>query len=253
MVSLLLLDNFLVVVIHGQVCWLGDHFRIRVGHCVWVRFAYRLLKLVIWDLFKAAVADLRCLPGHLQGCRKAELENLYYKFLEMNKVVNVRSPGRSSRAKMILEVRSAKKKRQRVLRSNFLQAKIESRNNVRQKLCGANTSRTQLWLCLRLHGKWKCGKMRVPPQLEEAGIESCWVSCHALSGELAPLWSWHGFLSGDLNVCSNALTIALCNFFFGVSRCLARFVVCSFPRRSGSSDTRDGSVAFDTDGSALAA
>ena len=49
----------------------------------------------------------RNLSGHQQG-RRAERENLWYKFIEMNQEVNVRHPGGSSMAKVLGKMRNAK-------------------------------------------------------------------------------------------------------------------------------------------------
>ena len=60
----------------------------------------------------------RGLSGHLHGRRGSEWGNLYYKFVEMHKETNVRSPGGSIRADVHWNESEAKRRCDECLRIN---------------------------------------------------------------------------------------------------------------------------------------
>ena len=74
----------------------------------------------------------------------AEWENLYYKFWEMNKVVNVRNPSGSSRAPKTEVTRIV---------TDLTQQKLSVGKRF-AKSCEMRTSRVRLLRCRRRCGKW---------------------------------------------------------------------------------------------------
>ena len=70
-----------------------------------------------------------------KGVEGAEWENLYFKFLEINKAVNGRHPSGNSRAKNPVECKRCQGERRRVLRPASEQ-KIANRDGVRRRNCG---------------------------------------------------------------------------------------------------------------------